>query len=133
MGENEIKSFKIYDDKGDEIQGISKLPLECNEKLETNTKYMMSPSSPKEIEVSLDKYFDINTLLGVDVSQFPDKYAISTVNFVQARKHKKKRINKKWAKRYGYRQVIKQSEGWGLHTNTDGSFEFIKGTSEENI
>lgn len=128
MEENEIKFFKLYDDNGDEIHSISDISLESNEKFKTNTKYMMSPHSSQEFELSLDKSVDINTLLGMDVSHFPDKYAISTVHLVQARKHKKKRINKKWAKRYGYRQVVRRSEGWELHTNTDGSFEFKKDT-----
>ena len=98
----------------------------CDEKFETNTKYMMPPCSSQGIELSLDKSVDIDTLLGIDVSHFPDKYAISTVHFVQARKHKKRRINKKWAKRYGYRQVIKKSKGWEIHMGTDGGFEFVK-------
>ena len=45
---------------------------------------------------------------------------------VQARTHKKKRINKKWAKRYGFKCVTKTTKGWKLKTYKDGSFEFIK-------
>ena len=44
----------------------------------------------------------------------------------QKRKHKKKRINKKWAKRYGYKCVTKTTKGWKLKTYKDGSFEFVK-------
>lgn len=37
----------------------------------------------------------------------PNKFTLEfdTTWFVQARKHKKKRINKKWLKRYGYKEV----------------------------
>lgn len=126
MGENEIKSFKLYDYNGDEIHGISDISLECDEKLKTNTKYMMPHRLSQEIELELNEHFDINMFPGINTSQFPDIYAISIMHFVQVRKHKKKRINKKWAKRYGYRQVIKKSEGWELHMNTDGSLEFVK-------
>ena len=45
---------------------------------------------------------------------------------VQAKTHKKKRINKKWAKRYGYKCVTKTIKGWKLKTYKDGSFEFVK-------
>lgn len=43
----------------------------------------------------------------------------------QIRKHKKKRINKKWAKRYGYRDVpcIYRFNDAKLSDNFDGSFE----------
>lgn len=44
----------------------------------------------------------------------------------QNRIHKKKRINKKWAKRYGYKQVVVDSKGWKIKNNTDGSIEFVK-------
>lgn len=69
---------------------------------------------------------DINKILGLDVAQTPDSYAIQYVKIVQARKHKKKRINKKWLKRYGYKTVIVNSEGWDVKTHTDGTVEFVK-------
>lgn len=42
-------------------------------------------------------------VLGVDISKTPDAYKIQVTKPVQRRKHKKKRINKKWLKKYGYR------------------------------
>ena len=50
----------------------------------------------------LDKYFDLNctSLFGyqvICVQHMADK--------VQARTHKKKRINKKWRKRYGMKEI----------------------------
>ena len=44
----------------------------------------------------------------------------------QNKTHKKKRINKKWAKRYGYKQIVVNSKGWKIKNNTDGSFKFVK-------
>ena len=45
-------------------------------------------------------------LMGFDASPFPDATGFSVIFSqpyqVQRRRHKKKRINKKWAKRYGY-------------------------------
>ena len=47
---------------------------------------------------------------------------------VQARRHKKKRINKKWLKRYGYRPQQVTSKGWSIDTyNTQtGEVELVK-------
>lgn len=47
---------------------------------------------------------------------------------VQARRHKKKRINKKWLKRYGYKKQQMTSKGWELSTyNTQtGEVEMVK-------
>ena len=58
--------------------------------------------------------------------QPPKSYDIVYPKVVQARKHKKKRINKKWLKRYGYKTIHVTSKGWKLKTYADGSFEFVK-------
>ncbi len=56
-----------------------------------------------ECEIDAPMY---NRLIGFDASPFPDATGFSVVFSkpcqVQRRRHKKKRINKKWAKRYGY-------------------------------
>lgn len=65
-------------------------------------------------------------VLGIDTSNMPDAYDIQFVKFVQARKHKKRRINKKWLKRYGYKQFTVNSKGWKVKADTDGNVEFIK-------
>lgn len=48
-----------------------------------------------------------NNALSKLIGKMPDKYDIDYSIYVQVRKHKKKRINKKWAKRYGYKCVTK--------------------------
>ena len=58
-----------------------------------------------EVEVDAAQ---VAKMIGTDLSQ----YQSFTVEYntpvpVQVRRHKKKRINKKWAKRYGYTMVIK--------------------------
>ena len=62
----------------------------------------------------------------IDLSNMPDAYSIQYMRFVQARKHKKKRINKKWIKQYGYKQVLTHCKGWRIEHLTDGSTRFIK-------
>lgn len=64
--------------------------------------------------------------IGIDLSDKPDAYDIQFQKLVQARKHKKRRINKKWLKRYGYKTILVDAKGWKMRTNTDGTVEFIK-------
>lgn len=76
-----------------------------------------------------DKAFDIDKLLkifGVDISGKPDLYTVQYSKTIQVRKHKKKRINKKWIKRYGYKQIWFNSKGWKLKCYKDGIAEFVK-------
>ena len=68
----------------------------------------------------------LTSLIGIDVANAPDKYNFQIIKFKQARKHKKKRINKKWIKRYGYKQILVDCKGWKLETHTDGTYEFVK-------
>jgi len=47
---------------------------------------------------------------------------------VQARRHRKKRINKKWLKRYGYKPQQMMSKGWelGEYNTQTGECELVK-------
>jgi hypothetical protein len=65
-------------------------------------------------------------LFGIDKANKPDAYDISFIKYVQCRKHKKKRINNKWAKKYGYKPITVTSKGWQINAYTDGTFEFKK-------
>ena len=62
-------------------------------------------------------------ILELDIAQMPDSYNIQYIKIVQVRKHKKKRINKKWAKRYGFTisETLKDGETYmmdgKLHMN----------------
>lgn len=77
------------------------------------------------IDVSMGA-MSLISLIGVDVSNAPDKYNFQIMKVKQTRKHKKKRINKKWIKRYGYKQILVDSKGWKLKTHTNGYYEFVK-------
>ena len=61
------------------------------------------------------------------------KHEITFTKVVQARRHRKKRINKKWAKKYGYKQVSVKSPGWKMTANTDGTVSFTKGENLNDI
>jgi hypothetical protein len=65
-------------------------------------------------------------LLKQFVEPMPEKYDIQIQVPVQRRRHRKKRINKKWAKRYGYIMKTITTKGWKIHIDTDDNVEFIK-------
>lgn len=65
--------------------------------------------------------------LGFDMSNTPDAYKIQVTKPVQRRKHKKKRINKKWLKKYGYKILVDFRDGWHIKSYADGHYEFVKG------
>lgn len=77
-------------------------------------------------EFSTEEAVESNKILGLDIAQMPDSYNIQYIKIIQVRKHKKKRINKKWLKRYGYKKVIVNSKGWDMKMYTDGTVEFVK-------
>ena len=111
---------------------------EANMTVESETEYQrdeydkvsrLSNNPTYEFTFNADKPIDTEEfykMLGVDMANMPDAYDIQFVKFVQARKHKKRRINKKWLKRYGYKQMIVKSKGWKIKSDTDGNIEFIK-------
>lgn len=85
----------------------------------------------RTLEIDLDEPIDRNKLyktVGVDLPVVPDAYDVRVIKFVPIRRHKKKRINKKWNKKYGikYRSAIVTVKGWKLKTYQDGTFEFVK-------
>ena len=58
------------------------------------------------IDIKLnDEDFDFNNILGVDSTHDFKVEVKYQVGVQQTRRHKKKRINKKWAKRYGTRPI----------------------------
>jgi hypothetical protein len=50
----------------------------------------------------------------VDISENEYHFAERNIKLVQRRKHKKKRINKKWAKQYGYDVYLRNDNKWEL-------------------
>ena len=86
-----------------------------------NEEYTMSVDFDKEIDAN-----ELHKILGIDTSNVLDAYDVQFIKFVQYRKNKKRRRNKKWLKRYGYKKMIVESKGWNVKTDTYGNVEFIK-------
>lgn len=69
---------------------------------------------------------DLFKVLEVDTSNVPDAYSILLTKPIQRRKHKKKRINKKWLKKYGYKLLVDYKDNWRINSYKDGVYEFVK-------
>ena len=69
---------------------------------------------------------DLFKVLGVDTSNVPDAYSILLTKPIQRRTHKKKRINKKWLKKYGYKLLVDYKDNWRIKSYKDGVYEFVK-------
>lgn len=54
----------------------------------------------------------LDILLGTKETVKEQGLQIDFETSVQVKRHKKKRINKKWAKRYGYKKEIVSTDGW---------------------
>lgn len=70
---------------------------------------------------------DLFEVLEVDTSNVPDAYSILLTKPIQRRRHKKKRINKKWVKKYGYKLLVDLKDDWRIKSYKDGTYEFVKG------
>ena len=121
----------LYSLDGSEIMDVSKTSIDVKSEYVPNQKYK-AWAFPVEKDICLEiNNYEINPniqeLFGIDSERFPASYEIEYTKLVQARHHKKKRINKKWLKRYGYKQVRCKSNGWKLQCSSeDGTFEFVK-------
>ncbi len=119
MNPIEIKDFSLYD----EIKNDT-----SNQSL---SNIFQDKNGTFEFTLERIQLKDLLPIFGYDESKLPDKYDIQITYFKQKRKHRKKRINKKWLKRYGYIQKNKIIKGWELRGNTDGTIEFINDNYEE--
>ena len=117
-----IGSGTLYTSPIHSIPNISKPikidTMDCETEFDADDvpEYVKSIRSPMSVEAEVNFECDIDAkilkkLTGIDLAHGSDITGC-TVLFrqpvqVQVRRHKKKRINKKWAKRYGYKTVFK--------------------------
>ena len=131
----EVKSAELHFGDGTKMMDftIPTIDDESVDKYECNKSYKtVGWNPPMEIEIEGQTLgTDLMKTMGIDTSKVPDVCNIQYVKIVQKRKHKKKRINKKWLKRYGYKQVTVETKGWEVHTKTDGTFEFVNKYKKE--
>lgn len=110
MGETmNIVGGYLYDASGNLI-GPGFTDISFTEDLESTPNYISSLGFPMSANAEFETTADINIplfekLCGIDLAHGHDMTA--SLSFrepyqVQVKRHKKRRINKKWAKRYGY-------------------------------
>lgn len=124
----------IFDNETDQMLGelhnIESVDLIGNTTEERNDYEQLRKTLSADCTLTFDSKTDnsseLKKIFGVDMSNLPDAYNIQFVKIVQVRKHRKNRINKKWLKRYGVKQILVDSKGWKLQTHTDGTYEFVK-------
>lgn len=89
-----------------------------------NPDFTIEPyySFSKQTEFTADFSADFQRIAHlISPSNNPDFHMEALVDRIQKRKHKKRRINKKWAKRYGYWDVILRGK-----VNPDVSMEHLE-------
>ena len=60
-------------------------------------------TNQNEAQLSKDLILSIEASMNAHMSSSPTSYAVVAMSKIQVRTHKKRRINKKWAKKYGYK------------------------------
>lgn len=125
----EIQLFVLIDGEYKSIGNIDK--YECNTRYKNENSPMSKHISDSSFSLEIDKntkFNDFDKIFGIDESKIPDSYDMKVTYPLPCRRHKKKRINKKWIKKYGQNYVItcKIVKGWKLNNYTDGTFEFVK-------
>ena len=133
--ENLILSL-INSETGEELYQVDGLQnISFNKESKTNyvfdyeKKTLLSFADSPTFTLSFNTPIDTSNLMlsfGADIYNAQDKCNFQIIKVKQTRKHKKKRINKKWIKRYGYKQILVDCKGWKLKTHTDETYEFVK-------
>lgn len=122
MPTNSTTNVEIYDENGKykigQLYDVKKIDYSINSEERYNPFTNLRELISKDHTMSFT--------CGFDSSKMPDSYSIIISRVIQKRRHKRKRIDKKWLKRYRYTRKDIISNGWKMHCNTDGTFEFVK-------
>ena len=138
----------IKNGSGEEIQiggEVSMLDLEVDRDSFVRDKLKYSLNKDFSCNISSQEEIDLTSTLGIDLSNTESVSVIANVLIgtkeIQIRKHKKKRIDKKWAKKYGYRSEpvyrLMKCDKFEITANDypsglDGSFKIsMSGLKEE--
>lgn len=129
---NERGILLLQDKNGDNLftlNNISEVNYSMKSIEETDILGNVTNIKKRDFTLSFDTTIDNKELLkalGVDTSNVPDAYSILLTKPIQRRRHKKKRINKKWLKKYGYKLLVDYKDNWRIKSYKDGVYEFVK-------
>lgn len=129
---NERGILLLQDKNGDNLftlNNISEVNYSMKSIEETDILGNVTNIKKRDFTLSFDTTIDNKELLkalGVDTSNVPDAYSILLTKPIQRRIHKKKRINKKWLKKYGYKLLVDYKDNWRINSYKDGVYEFVK-------
>lgn len=103
-----------------EINSITCVDDSINPDFTIEPYYSFSKQTEFSADFSADLSADLRRIANlISPSNNPDFHVEALVDRIQKRKHKKRRINKKWAKRYGYWDVVLRGK-----VNPDVSMEY---------
>ena len=131
---------KLYFEEGMRVLGAGEIgTLTLDDRFTdgiTNVHIPLSGTEEINFECDIDSSVLSKVFGGVDLASHGDATGYTLTGKcprrVQARCHKKKRINKKWAKRYGYKIVYEDVRITDVHFNHDDSrFEWEVGAKNE--
>ena len=129
----ETRLYTLIDGEYKNIGNIKNVDgqYECNTRYKNNDSLISKNILDTTFSLEVDKntkFDDLDKLFGIDDPKVPNAYNIEFLRYITCRRHKKKRINKKWTKKYGqkYIYVHRIGKGWILHTYSNGEFEFVK-------
>ena len=119
----EIDNGYFYDSDGVVLMPISDAVITAAEIDDKAEKFERSLCCNKEIEFTATVETIPEVFAELVKQADPHEYTIKYTKYVQARKHHKKRINKKWLKKYGYIEKIFFIDGLNIthkEINTEG-------------
>lgn len=132
----EIDSAYLYNSDGVKLMDVSDAVIttaEVNEEAEKLKKTLYPLNKELEISATLETTPGVFDELTRRVN--PNEFTIKYTKYVQARKHHKKRINKKWLKKYGYIEKTLVIDGLNIthkERNTEGDICQYTITLEKN-
>lgn len=90
-----------------EIENITCVDDSINPDISIEPYYSFSKQTEFTADFSADFSADLRRIIdSISSRNYSDYQVEGLINRIQKRKHRKRRINKKWAKRYGYWDVV---------------------------
>lgn len=106
VSNNGAVGFKIFTADGQELSGIDEVKMDFVDETDSfDTKNIIN--EPMSLEIPI---VSIKWPVEISYSAYRDLLLFHQGNYKQKRTHKKARINKKYAKKYGYVRVNESEE-----------------------